>query len=276
MTDGLQGMLFGAISTGPGNAADAGHAQGELRICALNVHSAGPGRAQPLLEWTLATGCNVLILSEVKPGDGGRLMLTGLEAEGFHVTCTAGWQASRHMAMVATRAPDASPVDPAPFDPRVVAVDLVAGDQPVRVVGVYAPTNGMTTDSSLRRRAFQDQFVDYLAAMRHPALCVAGDLNVIEPGHRPPLPGFEEHDYAFYTRLTGLGLRDAYRSHNPDGSDHSWFSPQFGSQRLDHAMISPAVGTIRQCRYDQAPRSQKLTDHAALFLTVSREAGGEQ
>jgi len=272
VTEGLQGMLFGAISAGPDNAADADPAQSELRICALNVHSAGPGRAQPLLEWTLATGCNVLILSEMHPGDGGRLMLTGLEAEGFYVTCTTGWRASRHMAVVATRGLDACPVDPAPFDPRVVAVDLVAEDQSIRVVGVYAPTNGMTADSSLRRRAFQGQFLDYLAAIRRPALCVAGDLNVIEPGHQPPLPGFEEHDYAFYTRLAGLGLRDAYRSHNPEGGDHSWFSAQFGSQRLDHAMIGSAVGTIRQCRYDHAPREQKLTDHAALLLTVSLDA----
>jgi exonuclease III len=269
MTDSLQGMLFGAIGASSDDAADAGRGHGELRICAINVHSAGPGRAQPLLEWLLATGCNVLILSEMQPGNGGRLMLTGLEAEGFHVSCTAGWQGSRHMAAVATRGFDASPVDPAPFDPRVVCVDLVAEEQPIRVVGVYAPTNGMTADSSLRRRAFQDQFIDYLAAICRPALCVAGDLNVIEPGHQPPLPGFEEHDYAFYTRLTGLGLRDAYRSHSPGGADHSWFSPQFGSQRLDHAMVSPAMGTIRECRYDHTPRKQKLTDHAALLLTVS-------
>jgi exodeoxyribonuclease-3 len=152
---------------------------------------------------------------------------------------------SRHITVVATRGFDASPVDPAPFDPRVVCVDLAAEERPIRVVGVYAPRNGMTADSSLRRRAFQDQFMDYLAAICRPALCVAGDLNVIEPGHQPPLPGFEVHDYAFYTRLTGLGLRDDYRSHSPDGGDHSWFSPRFGSQR------------------------QKLTDHAALLLTVS-------
>jgi len=274
MTEEMQGMLFGAINTIPDNAADVGSAQSALRICALNVHSAGPGRAQPLLEWTLATGCNVLILSEVHPGDGGRLMLTGLEAEGFHVTCTTGWAASHHMAVVATRGLDACPVDPAPFDPRVAAVDLVAEAQIIRVVGLYAPTNGMTADSSLRRRAFQDQFLDYLAGICHPALCVAGDLNVIEPGHQPPLGGFEKHDYAFYTRLARLGLRDAYRSHNPDGGDHSWFSPQFGSQRLDHALIGPAVGTICECRYDQAPREQKLTDHAALLLTVSLDASG--
>ena len=77
---------------------------------------------------------------------------------------------------MATRGFEVRPVDPAPFDPRVVSVDLAAegtGKQPVRMVGVYAPTNGMTADSSLRRRAFQEQFLDYLTAISIPALCAA-------------------------------------------------------------------------------------------------------
>jgi exonuclease III len=141
------------------------------------------------------------------------------------------------------------------------------------VVGVYAPTNGMTAESSLRRRGFQGQFLDYLAAISWPAMCVAGDLNVVEPGHRPPLEGFEDHDYAFYTQLTQSGLDDAYRYLNPDGTDHSWASDRFGGQRLDHALISPATGTIRECRYDHAPRTRRLTDHAALLITVGPDAG---
>jgi hypothetical protein len=36
------------------------------------------------------------------------------------------------------------------------------------MVGVYAPTNGMTADSSLRRRAFQEQFLDYPDRHIHP------------------------------------------------------------------------------------------------------------
>jgi len=50
-------------------------------------------------------------------------------------------------------------------------------------------------------------------------------------------------------------------------------SPRFGSQRLDHAMTSPEAGTIRECRYDHAPRTRKLTDHAALMITVDFDAG---
>jgi len=37
-------------------------------------------------------------------------------------------------------------------------------------------------------------------------------------------------------------------------------------------MIGAATGTIRQCRYDHAPRHRKLTDHAALLTTVALDA----
>ena len=50
MTGDMQGMLFGAISATPDHAAQAGTAQRELRVRPLNVNSAGPDRAQQLLE----------------------------------------------------------------------------------------------------------------------------------------------------------------------------------------------------------------------------------
>ena len=74
MTGDMQGMLLGAISASPDDAAEADTAQRELRVRALNVNSAGPDRAQQLLEWMLSTKCNVLVLSEMKPGDGGLLL----------------------------------------------------------------------------------------------------------------------------------------------------------------------------------------------------------
>jgi exodeoxyribonuclease-3 len=138
----------------------------------------------------------------------------------------------------------------------------------MRIVGVYAPTNGMTADSSTRRQDFQQRLLKHLNAINQPAMCVIGDLNVIEPGHRPSLPGFEAHDYAFYTGLIDLGLLDAYRALQPQGGDHSWISDRFGNQRLDHALISHGAGTILECAYDHGPRLQQLSDHAALLMTV--------
>lgn len=143
----------------------------------------------------------------------------------------------------------------------------------MRLVGVYGPANGMTGESSHRRREFQRHLLDYLAEVNTPALCVAGDLNVVEPNHRPHLPAYEDHDYAFYTGLLALGLRDAYRELNPSGGDHSWISSRFGSQRLDHSLIGAGAREIRTCTYDHTTRSEGLSDHAALLTTIGLKPG---
>jgi exodeoxyribonuclease III len=269
--DTLQGMLFGTTGTKADTTEDG--PVDELRVCALNVNSPNPSRAQRIVNWLLATKSNTLVLTEMQPSEGGRHILACLQAEGFTTTCTPGWKDTRYFAAIATRGIDTVPVEPMGFDPRIAAVDLVTVDTTVRLVGVYGPTNGMTTDSSVRRRTFQHRLLDYLTQVRTPSLYVAGDLNVVEPNHQPHLPAFEDHDYAFYTGLLELGLRDAYRELNPSGGDHSWISPRFGSQRLDHSLVGVGAGEIHSCAYDHATRGDDLSDHAALLTTIGLKAG---
>ncbi len=264
--DAFQGMLFGTTSANDETTEDG--PVDELRLCALNVNSPNPSRAQRIVNWLLATKSNTLVLTEMQPSEGGRHILACLQAEGFTTTCTPGWTDSRYLAAVATRGLETAPVQPAGFDPRIAAVDLTTGDTTVRIVGIYGPANGMSAESSTRRREFQSRLLDYLATINHPALCVVGDLNVVEPNHQPRLPAFEEHDYAFYTGLLALGLRDAYRELNPAGGDHSWINPRFGSQRLDHTLVSVAASAIRTCTYDHTTRADELSDHAALLTTI--------
>ncbi|MGQ0777660.1 MAG: hypothetical protein ACT4NY_25175 [Pseudonocardiales bacterium] len=158
-------------------------------------------------------------------------------------------------------------------DVGMAAEWILSRDQEsVQLVGLYGPTNGMTAESSHRRREFQSRFLDYLAEINNSTLCVVGDLNVVEPNHRPHLPAFEDHDYAFYTDLLALGLRDAYRELNPAGGDHSWLNPRFGNQRLDHSLVSTGTGDIQACAYDHTTRSDDLSDHAALLTTIGLRA----
>ncbi|MGH4019559.1 MAG: hypothetical protein ACRDT0_10055, partial [Pseudonocardiaceae bacterium] len=96
----------------------------------------------------------------VVPTEGGRHILACLQAEGFSTTCTPGWKDTRYLAAVGTRGVEAAPVQPAGFDPRVVAVDLTTDATTVRLVGLYGPTNGMTAESSHCRREFQSRLLD--------------------------------------------------------------------------------------------------------------------
>jgi exonuclease III len=259
--DLIQGALFGSLDAEPAAPAPA---PGELRVCALNVNNPSVQRAQQTLTWLLAGGGNVLVLTELKASDGAKLIISGLAAEGFEVCLPQGWAGGSYFTVVATRSLPQTPVD-GPGDPRAVTVDVEHDGQQIRIVGLYGPTNGMTTDSSDRRRAFQKTFLEYLHTALRPRLLLAGDFNVVEPGHQPPLESFEEHDYAFYTGLQHLGLADAFRQAQPTARDHSWISDRYGAQRLDHLFATPATGTILSCGYDHTPRTSHITDHAALI-----------
>lgn len=126
----------------------------------------------------------------------------------------------------------------------------------------------MTSESNERRRVFQQHAIDYLTEIATPGLLVAGDLNVIEPGHQPHLAGFEPHDYSFYTGLIGLGLRDAYRELHPDAIEHSWYSDRFGNQRIDHTFRGADTETLTLCGYDHSPRTTQISDHAAMLRAL--------
>ena len=264
--DAWQGMLFAGMAQ---ETVEDSVADRVLRLCALNVNSPSVDRAHRLVDWLLVSGCNALVLSELRPGDGAAVILDSLDAAGFHVARTPGWRASRYFTAIATKGFTVSSVCPAPFDPRVVAVDLTSGAGTVRLVGVYSLTNGMSAESSWRRRTFQEQLITYLAGIgASGVLCVSGDLNVVEPGHQPPLDTYEPHDYDFYRALGALDLLDAYRTRQPAGTDHSWFSTRYGNQRLDHTLVSRLQGKIADCVYDQSTRDQGLSDHAAMRTVI--------
>jgi len=261
----MQDALFGTATT---PLVPVEVARDEMRLCALNVQSAGTSRVQPLLDWIFAEQHNALVLTEMRAGASTDLLLRGLREEGFTVVVPEPGPAERYVTALAGRGFTMTPVQPGPPSSRVVAADLTAGDSTVRLVGVYGMTNGMTAESSQERAGFQRLLLDYLASISTDRTCVAGDLNIVEPGHQPPLPAFERHDLDCYDGIVGLGLRDAYRQVRPDGREYSWISDRYGAQRLDHTFVGQRVGVLAECRYDHSTRAARLSDHAAMCSRI--------
>jgi exonuclease III len=70
--------------------------------------------------------------------------------------------------------------------------------------------------------------------------------------------------------LASLGYIDAWRRFNPHGREYSWFSPDGGGFRIDHALVSaPLAGRLRSCEYSHVERQRNLSDHAVLTLSVA-------
>ncbi|WP_327147024.1 endonuclease/exonuclease/phosphatase family protein [Nocardia sp. NBC_01327] len=271
MTD--QAMLFGSTGDRAENDPD------RLTVCALNVQSAPPARAHKLAEWLLSTEASVLVLTEIRDSDGSRQLLETLRADGFSTTpaqlnaAGAPTAGDKYHAVIATFGHQISRQLRGPMGNRVAVTDLTTVHGQVRIVGMYAPANGMTLESSHTRAQFQRRALGELAALRRPRTVFAGDLNVVEPGHEPRLTAYETHDYEFYTAICSAGMVDTFRSLHPDQHEHSWFSDRFLAQRIDHTFMTSATGTVTGCHYDRTTIDTSLSDHSAMITTIDLRTG---
>ncbi len=75
----------------------------------------------------------------------------------------------------------------------------------------------------------------------------------------------------YMDHIGGVGLVDLWRSHHVDRREYSWFStPWNNGFRLDHAFgTSRIAAMVADCRYDHAPRLERISDHSALIVDLN-------
>ena len=141
----------------------------------------------------------------------------------------------------------------------------------LEIVGLYVPSR----DASRRQNRAQAEVPR--RRLGRPSGCAVrgiliGDLNIIEPAHRPPYAWFQDWEYDFYSGLLDSGWVDAYRLCSPDAMEHSWVSYDGEGYRYDHAFVSAEFGErVVQCGYLHETRDDTLTDHSAMTLTLRLE-----
>jgi exonuclease III len=96
-----------------------------------------------------------------------------------------------------------------------------------------------------------------------------GDLNIVEPNHRPRYGHFLAWEYAFYDGLLRSGWSDAYRLRHPDAMDHSWVGPHDDGYRFDHGLVTGDLrARVARCDYIHETRELGLSDHSAMTLAL--------
>ncbi|MFD8560644.1 endonuclease/exonuclease/phosphatase family protein [Streptosporangium canum] len=253
----------------------AHHAEpGRVRVLTWNVQHASPARTRRQAEWLAAQDADVLVLTEVAPG--GHALTQALDDHGFIVHPADG--AGDYLTLVASRIGKQQPVPeirPSHLPHRCVAVRLHLDEGPsVGVVGLYVPSRGPQERRNVDKRAFQDAVAKLLPTLADDLavtgpVVITGDLNVVDPGHRPHHAVFGRWEYDFYTAFTDAGYGDAFRHLHPDTVDHSWYGRRSGAgYRFDHTFCSP-IGAVTTCFYLHQPRTTGLSDHAAMTATIA-------
>jgi exodeoxyribonuclease-3 len=246
-----------------------------VRLLVFNAQHASPGRARRQAEWIAAQErADALVISEVGSGPGGAALIGALTDGGYPSVLAPGPSFAGYGTVLASRAAALTvvPSGIGVLPDRGLAAAFTLAGQRIALLGLYVPSRGPKERRNEDKRAFQRAVTmalpGFLARFGGPVI-VAGDLNVVEPGHIPHHAVFGDWEYGFYRSFADAGLTDAYRPLHPDAAGHSWFGRSGQGCRFDHAFVTTRHdGLIRSCRYLQEPRELGLTDHAAMAVSL--------
>lgn len=248
-------------------------ATGRLHLMLFNNQHAAAARARRQVAWLADQNADVVVLTEVGPGPGGQALLEELTAHGYHSLITSPPAPPRdYRTVLASRGPALHPL-PTPVNVlphRAPAARIHLADTDLTLLGLYVPSRGPRDRRNQDKQAFQAAVTaalpDLLTTTSRP-LIIAGDLNIVEPGHQPHHRVFGTWEYDFYRSFTTAGLTDAFRHLNPHTIDHSWFGRGGNGYRFDHIFTTTDHSdAILACYYLHQPRELGLSDHAAMYL----------
>jgi exodeoxyribonuclease-3 len=252
------------------------HQLGCLRVLTWNVQHASAVRSLRQAAWIAAQSADVAVLTEVAAADGGHALAQALTEHGFTVSSPPG--SGDYRTMIASRSGKHEPcpeISASHLPHRFVAIRLHFADGTMAAVaGLYVPSRGNRQRRNVDKRAFQNAVSMLLPGLAGALavdgpIVIAGDLNVVEPGHHPHHAVFGAWEYDFYDAFGESGYSDAFRHLHPGQVDHSWFGRRSGNgYRFDHIFCSPLEGIV-DCRYIHEVRLAGLSDHSAMTAAIA-------
>lgn len=247
-----------------------------VRLLVFNAQHASPSRARRQAEWIASQEiADLVILTEVGAGPGGHALIGALNDRGYPNILAPEPTVPGYRTVLASRGSDLTPVpsgiDVLPHRGAAAAVNLAG--HTIGLLGLYVPSRGPQQRRNQNKRAFQQAVTaalpGFVVRFGGPVI-IAGDLNVVEPGHTPHHSVFGGWEYDFYRSFSDAGMTDAFRAVHPHATEHSWFGRSGQGYRFDHVFVTKQHSAqIRSCGYLHTPRKQGLTDHAAMTLSLT-------
>jgi exodeoxyribonuclease-3 len=247
-----------------------------ISLLTFNIGNPSSERAQRQLAWLASRDEQVLVLTETKASAGCKLLADAFTGAGYTV-CFPQPGPGEYGTMIVTRVT----ATPDPFSDaigylaaRAAAVVLPTPEGPLRVIGLYVPSRDASPEKTERKRRWLACCDTALTNTAGTLTVLLGDLNILEPGHKPRYPFFAPFEYDFYRALAGThGLTDAFRGLHPDAAEYSWVGRTGDGYRYDHAFCSRELARrVVSCQYVHQPRTDKLSDHSALTLHLDLAA----
>ena len=245
-----------------------------LSLLTFNIGNPSVERARRQLAWLAGRSEHVFVLTETKASVGCRLLADAFTAAGYAVVYPEPGPGEYGTMIISRVVAHADPFgDRVGYLPaRAAAAVLPTPGGPLRVVGLYVPSRDASLEKTERKRKWLTACDGALHAVTGQDTVLLGDLNILEPDHQPRYPFFAPFEYDFYRSLTARhGLHDAFRHLHPDTVEHSWVGRTGDGYRYDHAFCSQSLREhTAGCDYLHQPRHDRLSDHSALPVRLTR------
>ncbi len=244
----------------------------KLKILFWNIQNPSFERVKKQLDWIYNLNVDILILTEVKNSKGFYYLKKELEELGYSLIYNIS---KEYFTVIILRGIkfQKREINLTINSQRVLRVDLETIVGNFVLIGAYLPTNSIEPDKYDIKKRFQDELLIYLKEninKFNSNLIFGGDLNILEPGHKPPYSQFIKWNY-FFNVLRNLNLFDIFRHINPNVWEYTWEGNN-RHQRLDYIFSTKGMmDFVETCKYIHKPRYEKLSDHSAQLLVLTKE-----
>ena len=243
-------------------------------IYVWNVQAAAKDRAIRQSRWLAnKEDADIVVLTEIPLANS--VHKEALTTFGYSCICSPPMGDRR--TLIGSRVGAISELDsPIPeWTHRAPLAQVIVNDARIPILGAYIPSRGSVEERNVAKRQAQTAVSKVLPQLAKDSMLIAGDLNVVEPEPLPQYEIFGDWEYQFYQSFAEAGFSDVFRLFSPQKKEYSWFGRSGLGYRFDHAFASgPFLRNIDNCWYDHEARSDGLSDHSGLVLTVRIPATG--
>jgi len=201
--------------------------ENNFSVFCWNIANPSVERASKQADWLSKRGEDVFVLTETKNSKGCTFIEDYFRKNDYSVIFVRP-EGKEYGSMIISKL-RLEPIKFYDLDDnlknRVVSVKVFTNNKFVEIIGAYIPSRDKSFGKIQRKKKFIENLSKSFQLYNNDSKRIfCGDFNILEPGHTPHYPFFENWEYDFYDSLLNYGLVDSFRHLNPKIQDYSWLA----------------------------------------------------